>query len=220
MRSRPMLFVGLLWALEWIFGWSTYLGAAGQAISIIWLIGLGYLVIESRTGRLHRTLHTWIWMTAVLVIAMIRAAWWGRDSGWFSELARLVHIPEHPLGRAHADEVRSTLAAGMTGVAIGLAGAIESVIIGIMSWIGDALWPADERPRVSFVARVAVVVLQAPIFVVVMLYGLALVGGGVAHAAVIPFGAGLLLWALAVMHLDRLLAVARGHWTTRAALVL
>jgi hypothetical protein len=159
-------------------------------------------------------------MSALLVITVIRAAWWGRDGGWFSEWARLIPMPEAMPDRVDAEALRSVLAAGITGVTVGLIGAVEAAIIGVMTWIGDVVRPVDDRPRTPLLARLAVVILQAPIFIVATLYGLALVGGGAAHASPIALGAGALVWALAVVHLDRLLALARGHWMTRAVLAL
>jgi hypothetical protein len=122
--------------------------------------------------------------------------------------------------RVDAEALRSVLAAGITGVAVGLVGAVEAAIIGVMIWIGDVVRPAANLPRTPFLARLALVILQVPIFVVAMLYGLALVGGGAAHTSAIALGAGALVWALAVLHLDCLLALARGRWMTRAVLVL
>jgi hypothetical protein len=220
MRKRYALAVAYaLWALEWLFRWSRYLGSVGHVVFFLWLFGLGYLVIETRMGRLNRRLHTCLWMSSLLVITVIRVLSLGRDGGWFASVARVLPMPQTELARSNP-ELMSVLAASTVGVVAGLAGALEAAIIGVMSWIGDSLRPGDEDCRVPFAAPVAVIVLQAPTFLVVMHAGLSLFGGGVAQAAILPIGAGLVLWALAVIHLDRLLALARGHWLTRFVLTL
>ncbi|MEZ4453985.1 MAG: hypothetical protein R3B09_31295 [Nannocystaceae bacterium] len=225
----------VLWLLEWVLGWSEHLGPLTGVIELLWLCGLAYFVIEGRSGRLPRALHTWGWMLAVLAIAALRALWIGdaglllfteiareADPAWISELA-------HRREFTAADAVATSL---ILGLVIGLAGLVEAAIIAAMSKVGDLFRERREPARVGLLPRIAVTALQAPIFLALMGFGLACLAGALgtlAHPgsdvarpgadlrgwieviALVGGGA----WALAVVHLRRLEALAAGGAASR-----
>jgi|HubBroStandDraft_6_1064221.scaffolds.fasta_scaffold133254_3 hypothetical protein len=229
-----------LWLLEWVTGWSAHLGdTLGSVIGLVWLVMFGYFVVVSRQGKIPRALHTWGWMTAVLVVSVARAWWIGvsaERSHVFAELA--AHFPgippidpqERKVEIAIVDALFSVVAVGFV---VGLVGAFEASIIGVTSWFADRFRADREPPRVGLVSRLAIMVLQAPIFVGVMAIGLAAVGGATdlaTHAtrpdtpetvrALAPgiAGFGVAVWALATFHLGRLYALARGGLVNRVVL--
>src|SRR5580704_4002179 len=213
-----------LWLLEWVTGWSAHLGdTLGSVIGLVWLVMFGYFVVVSRQGKIPRALHTWGWMTAVLVVSVARAWWIGvsaERSHVFAELA--AHFPgippidpqERKVEIAIVDALFSVVAVGFV---VGLVGAFEASIIGVTSWFADRFRADREPPRVGLVSRLAIMVLQAPIFVGVMAIGLAAVGGATDLAPGIA-GFGVAVWALATFHLGRLYALARGGLVNRVVL--
>lgn len=218
-----------LWLLEWIAGVSAHLGPLAGTIGLLWLCGLVVFVFVSRR-RGRPALHTWGWMLAVLAVTAVRALWLG-DAGLriFTEVLRdadprlvaaLVVRPEFTV----ADAVATS---GVHGLAIGLAGLVEATFIAATSGLADLLGGRREPARVGLLPRLAVTLLQAPVFLALMGLGLAVLAGALgtlAHpdaAAAAPKVdlresmalLGLLggaAWALAVLHLRRLQQLARG----------
>lgn len=240
--QRRALKAGLfgLWILEWILGWSSWLGPLEGIIEVVWFLGLAYFVLESRSGRLPRALHTWGWMGAVLGIVVLRALWVG-DEGllFFSELAREAGEAgwEPVLARGEWIAVDSLATSMILGLAIGALGLMEAAIIAAMSRVGDLFRERAEAPRVGLLPRLAVTLLQAPIFLGLMGVGLTAVAGAfgadahpgrdagrpevdTAGLLWIVRGVGLGAWVLAVVHLRRLEALAAGGAVTRLLLGL
>ena len=168
-RRRAWIF-GLfaLWLLEWVFAFSAALGRPGELLGLLWWIALAYFVIESRTGRMPRWLHTWLWLGAVLGIAVLRA-WVIGDEGLliFHAFAEMAGEPER-LGALVASgewiAADALVTAMLLGMLIGIAGLCESLVIMGMSWVGDLLGSRREAARVGIVPRMVVWALQAPIF--------------------------------------------------------
>ncbi len=229
----------VLWLLEWIAGVSAHLGPLAGAIGLLWLGGLVVFVFATRR-RGRPALHTWGWMFAVLVVAAARALWLG-DAGLrpFTEVLRdadprlvaafVVH-PEFTV----ADAVATSAAHGL---AFGLAGLVEATIIAATSGLADLLGGRREPARVGLLPRLAVTLLQAPVFLALMGLGLATLAGALGTLAHPDASAaspkvdlresmallallGGVAWTLAVLHLRRLEQIARGgrtnHWVLGA----
>ncbi|MCB9701629.1 MAG: hypothetical protein H6711_07050 [Myxococcales bacterium] len=233
-RRRAWIF-GLfaLWLLEWVFAFSAALGRPGELLGLLWWIALAYFVIESRTGRMPRWLHTWLWLGAVLGIAVLRA-WVIGDEGLliFHAFAEMAGEPER-LGALVASgewiAADALVTSMLLGMLIGIAGLCESLVIMGMSWVGDLLGSRREAARVGIVPRMVVWALQAPIFGGLMGCSLAIIAGAVGalvhpgtsevgDTAGLALGVGLGGWALAVLLFGRLGALARGGLVTRVIL--
>lgn len=224
-----------LWLLEWIYPWSGHLGPLEGVVSLIWWLGLGYFVLESRTGRMPQLLHTWGWMSAVLVISILRAWVIGveglmifkmmfEEAGYSESVSEIAAFAE-------GDALVTSI---FLGLLIGVAGAFEAAVIGVMSWVGDLFRERREAARVSLVPRVAVIVLQAPIAAALVCAGLAAVAGAIGNSVhpesavpgwqgdmmVVLVSAGIGAWFLGVLLVRRLSALATGGLLNRVLLGL
>jgi hypothetical protein len=226
--------VALLWLLEWVFGWTQHLGKLGEGISLIWLTLLGYFVVETR-HRLPRAVHTWGWMFALLVVSVVRAWWIGTDGlGLFSELVKQLPQSGHHLTKDDVEMMDALFDVMISGVVVGIAGALEALIIAVTSWFADRFRTDRQPPRVDLLSRLVVFVLQVPIFLVLMGTGFAAIGGATVLAThgipanqagvgdFVPWiaGFGLAGWVLATFHLERLYALANGSAINRLVLAV
>ena len=224
-----------LWLLEWVYPWSGILGPLEGVVELIWWLGLGYFVLESRTGRMPQILHTWGWMSAVLVISVLRAWVIGVDglmifrmmfeeAGYSESMSELAVFAE-------GDALVTSL---FVGLLIGVVGAFEAAVIGAMSWVGDLFREHREAARVSFVPRLAVGVLQAPLAAALVCAGLAAVAGAIGNTVhpesavpgwqedmmLVLVSAGIGAWSLGVLLVRRLSALASGGLLNRVLLGL
>jgi hypothetical protein len=239
-RRAAFAIVLVVWAVFWMCGWITAFGTGtvGKTVSIGWLLMFGYLVVETRAARVPRSVHLIGWMTALLLVTMVKA--WRFDptaepalfQTWFQQQPQLFandSMTAHD--RAAMDAILGSV---LAGIGLGLGGALEMLVIAIATWIGGLLRPDREPARVDWVPRLVVIVLQLPLLLALAAAGFGLVGGGTTYLvhdvplspalrgedapAIWALGAG--LWALAVFQLDRWFALARGAWWTRGALAL
>lgn len=219
-----------LWSVDWIFGATLYLGTVGEYLHLASYAAFFYFVVASRIANIPRWIHTWGWMSAVLVVTIIRA-WIGGDrllldgaSLWFETLPESMS----PQWQESVALVRTML----LGQASGVLGGGDALIVVLGCWLGDRLREDRKQARVPLLPRLVVLLLQMPILFIVLTLGLAGIGGQVAlwtrHVAdqntsyasgfflAVSFG----IWALGVFHYMGLRALARGRLPVRLMLGL
>ncbi|MCA9660275.1 MAG: hypothetical protein KC486_18170 [Myxococcales bacterium] len=224
-----------LWLLEWIYPWSALLGPLEGVVELAWWLGLGYFVLETRTGRTPPILHTWGWMGAVLGISILRAWVIGVEGLMLFQMlfaeAGYTESPSEIAAFAEGDALVTSL---FVGLLIGFAGAFEAAVIGVVSWVGDLFRERREAARVGLAPRLAVMVLQAPIAAALVCAGLAAVAGAIGNTAhpesavpgwqedmmVVLLSAGIGAWFLGVLLVRRLSALASGGRLNRVLLAL
>ncbi|MEZ4382565.1 MAG: hypothetical protein R3A79_14605 [Nannocystaceae bacterium] len=225
-----------LWLVEWVYPWSSLLGPLEGVVEVLWWLGLAYFVLESRTGRAPTIVHTWAWMSAVLVISVLRA--WVLGAEGLMLFRRMLEDAGEPAsallelpGMAADDALLTSL---MLGLLIGVAGAFEAAVIGAMSWVGDLFRERREAARVPLAPRLAVILLQAPIAAALVCVGLAAIAGAIGNTAhpesavpgwqeemmLVLLGGGAAAWFFGVVLVRRLSALASGGRLSRLLLAL
>jgi hypothetical protein len=221
------------WVLEWVSGFGTGVSSIDLVIAVAWLVGCGYFVIASR-ARLSRTAHAVAWMLAIVAITIVRAlwvGWWNRGDGILAEIARTMPPPDDlgsPTDLAFADAIVTSI---VIGFVYGLLGAVEAVLVAVFGWIGDLADAKRTPPQVAFLPRLAVVVLQLPVYAIVTAVGLGAVAGvaagfGQAGSQVVLAGdniapvvaTGVACCAVATLHVLCLRALDQGSRLVRAFL--
>jgi hypothetical protein len=172
-------------------------------------------------------------MSAVLGISILRAWVIGAEGLMLFQLmfeeAGYTESASELAAFAEGDALVTSM---FVGLLIGVAGAFEAAVIGVMSWVGDLFRERRAAARAPLVPRLAVIVLQAPIAAVLVCAGLAAVAGAIGNAvhpeSAVPgwqddmmtvlVSAGIGAWFLGVLLVRRLSALASGGRLNRVLL--